>query len=115
MVQPCGSGRGRPPSGANRSGAPRAGSSRAAVDDGADLTYVLSAMDFSLPPSTRGLLDKVRAIVKEEAYALERELAKRGSFKAILPELGRVRQRVKAEGLWTPQIPKERGGMGLTL
>jgi len=72
-------------------------------------------MDFSLPDKMSGVIREVVAIMKSEVYPLERLMAERGSFAAIKPELSAVRDKVRRAGLWTPQLPKELGGMGLTL
>ncbi len=73
-------------------------------------------MDFSLPASLAPTLERVRAVVTERVYPLERLYAERGgSFRAIYTELQDARNAVKQAGLWAPQLPKEWGGMGLTL
>ncbi len=72
-------------------------------------------MDFSLPATLAPTLDTIRAFVKQRLYPLERLFGERGSFRAILPEVNAARAQVKKLGLWAPQLPKEWGGMGLTL
>jgi alkylation response protein AidB-like acyl-CoA dehydrogenase len=72
-------------------------------------------MDFSLPASLETTLGAVRAFMEERTYPLEAELARRGSFRALLPELAAARAEVKRRGLWAPQLPREWGGMGLGL
>src|SRR6185312_6316150 len=72
-------------------------------------------MDFSLPASLGPTLDRVRALVRDRVMPLERLYGERGSFVAIDAELRDARNAVKAAGLWAPQLPKEHGGMGLTL
>ena len=71
-------------------------------------------MDFSIPPPTRALLDKMRAFLDQEVVPRELEFLQRG-FTAVEPELKTVREKVKAAGMWLPQAPKELGGLGLTL
>lgn len=71
-------------------------------------------MDFSIPQKMQKLLDDIAAFVEEELYPLEPEAAARG-FKALLPELGKKRDKVKQLGYWCPQIPQQAGGMGLDL
>jgi alkylation response protein AidB-like acyl-CoA dehydrogenase len=70
-------------------------------------------MDFSPSPTLQPILDKVSRFIRDEAIPLERQF--HGSFKKLLPELGKLRQRVKELGLWGPQLPREFGGMGLSL
>src|SRR5579885_1603720 len=72
-------------------------------------------MDFSLPPTLAPILDRVRAMVRDHVMPLERLFGERGSFVAIEPDLKKARDAVKRAGLWAPQLPKEVGGMGLTL
>jgi len=72
-------------------------------------------MDFSLPAELGHTLDRVRAIVRERVYPLERLYAERGTFRAIYTDLEGARDAVKQAGLWAPQMPKAWGGMGLSL
>jgi alkylation response protein AidB-like acyl-CoA dehydrogenase len=70
-------------------------------------------MDFSLPPRVKDLLPELRAFVRQRLYPLEPKLGE--SFRAVEPELARVRDEVKTRGWWAPQLPASLGGMGLTL
>jgi len=72
-------------------------------------------MDFSLPANIEKTLTTIRDFVEAEAFPLEAELAKTQSFKAIVPQLAEGRAKVKKLGLWAPQLPKDVGGMGLSL
>ncbi len=64
--------------------------------------------------SLDGVLDRIRAFVREELAPLEaRFLAE--PFRALLPAMGEARAKVKAAGLWAPHLPRELGGMGLSL
>lgn len=72
-------------------------------------------MDFSLPATTQTTLQTIRDFLEGEVFPLEAEMAKRQSFKAMVPLLAEARGKVKKLGLWAPQLPKEVGGMGLTL
>ena len=69
-------------------------------------------MDFSIPDAMRDLLARMRRFMEAEVYPLESRGEK--SFRARLPELHAMRERVKELGWWAPQIPKEYGGMGLS-
>ncbi|MCL4690905.1 MAG: acyl-CoA dehydrogenase family protein [Candidatus Hydrogenedentes bacterium] len=71
-------------------------------------------MDFSIPQQTQDFLGAVREFVEKELYPFERRDHARG-FKALLPELARIREDVKKRGWWLPQISKEHGGLGLSL
>jgi len=55
----------------------------------------------------------VRAFVQEELFSLEPWILN-CSWEEKLPKLNKLRKKVKAQGLWLPQIPKEYGGLGLT-
>ncbi len=71
-------------------------------------------MDFSISKELQDLLDRARAFVETELYPLEPQFFEEG-FNAVAPALGEVRGKVKAQGMWLPQIAKEHGGLGLSL
>jgi acyl-CoA dehydrogenase len=60
------------------------------------------------------LLARVRAFLREEVFPLEREFLSK-PFGELIPVLREKRERVKTQGLWAPQIPREYGGAGLGL
>jgi alkylation response protein AidB-like acyl-CoA dehydrogenase len=70
-------------------------------------------MDFAIPERTRAIVEQVRGIVQSEVMPLEREM--RRGFTAVEPRLRAVREKVRAAGLLTPQMPREAGGAGLSL
>jgi acyl-CoA dehydrogenase len=71
-------------------------------------------MDFALPSDLEDLRLRVRRFVEDEVLPLERD---RGNYDAHenirLDVLDAVRSRAQSAGLWAPQSPKSRGGMGL--
>ncbi len=73
-------------------------------------------MDFSLSPELEALRQKTGAFVKEYCIPLE---TPRDSFdeheNIPLEKLAALRDTAKSLGLWAPQMPKELGGMGLTM
>ena len=69
---------------------------------------------FDLSPEFQKNLATIREFVREELFPLEKEYLASG-FNALAPKLQQKRQKVKDLGLWLPQVPKEYGGMGLTL
>jgi len=71
-------------------------------------------VDFETPAALRPTLDRMAAFVRDELFPRERLLGERG-FAALEPELRELRKRVQALGLWAPQLPRELGGMGLSL
>jgi acyl-CoA dehydrogenase len=71
-------------------------------------------MDFSIPQPMQSLLATIREILEREVYPLEPGLGSR-PFVELVPDLAAVRERVKAKGLWAPQLPRSCGGMGLSL
>jgi alkylation response protein AidB-like acyl-CoA dehydrogenase len=71
-------------------------------------------MDFDIPEPTRELLARVRQVIDEHVIPAEPEVMAAGPSDD-LPEIKALRARVKAAGLWGPQIPRELGGMGLAL
>jgi acyl-CoA dehydrogenase len=69
-------------------------------------------MDFSIPKETRDLVDRVRNFVETEIYSLE-DAWREMTFRELVPLLEEKRQLVREQGLWTPQIPRSHGGVGL--
>jgi acyl-CoA dehydrogenase len=61
-----------------------------------------------------GLLDRIREFLRTQVYPLEAEFLGR-PFRELTPALNAKREQVKAMGLWAPHLPKEHGGLGLTL
>ena len=77
-----------------------------------DLEKRACAMDFSISPTIETLLAKIREFMEREVYPLEQETHGKG-FRELIPRLAETRQKVRAEGLWAPQVPTEYGGLGL--
>ena len=71
-------------------------------------------MDFAIPDETRALVEAVRAFVRAEVEPREAELLARG-FRAAQGELDALRDRVRARGWWAPPLPRDLGGLGLSL
>jgi alkylation response protein AidB-like acyl-CoA dehydrogenase len=71
-------------------------------------------MDFSIPEPLQSVLAAVGDVLEREIDPLESSLLSR-PFSELLPALASVRERVKARGLWAPQLPRDLGGMGLNL
>jgi acyl-CoA dehydrogenase len=58
----------------------------------------------------------VRDFVEREVMPLEADRANYDDYENIrLDKLDEMRKRARAAGLWAPQMPKERGGLGLPL
>ena len=77
---------------------------------------LLSVIDFSLSPEIEALRLKVRAFVAENILPLEGDRSNYDAHENIRPEvLEPLREMAKAQGLWAPQMPKERGGLGLPM
>jgi len=58
--------------------------------------------------------ENVRDIVAQEIIPLEARWHHEGWDK-VIPHLDAIRSKVKAQGLWTPQIPAAHGGIGLSV
>ena len=73
-------------------------------------------MDFNLSPEIDDLRRRYRAFVEDHVIPLE---ADPGSFdeheNIRLDLLENLRTKAKADGLWAPQMPKARGGLGLSV
>src|SRR5262249_48739103 len=61
-----------------------------------------------------GLLDRIKEFLRNQVYPLETDFLRR-PFRELTPALNAKRDRVKAMGLWAPHLPKDYGGLGLTL
>lgn len=73
-------------------------------------------MDFSLSPEIDALRLKVRAFVAENIVPLEADRSNYDPHENIrLDVLGPLREMAKAQGLWAPQMPADRGGLGLPM
>ncbi len=71
-------------------------------------------MDFTIPQKMQDVLARIQNFMEQQIYPLEPAFATRG-FNNLLPVLKATREKVKELGFWCPQIPKEYGGMGLSL
>lgn len=70
-------------------------------------------MDFAIPDSMTDLLGQLRQFVDERIVPLEPQMA--GGFVAMQPALDEVRAQARERGWWLPQLPREAGGMGLSV
>ncbi|MFC4350288.1 acyl-CoA dehydrogenase family protein [Fodinicurvata halophila] len=73
-------------------------------------------MDFALPDEVEVLRQKVRGFVESELLPLEADPESYGEHENIAePLLERMRETAKSAGLWAPQMPVDRGGLGLNV
>src|SRR5690606_34280022 len=73
-------------------------------------------MDFSLDPVHDALRLKVRAFVAEHILPLESDTASFNEYENIRMDLrDQLRAKAKDAGLWAPQMPIDRGGLGLPM
>ncbi|MGB1006219.1 MAG: acyl-CoA dehydrogenase family protein [Thalassobaculaceae bacterium] len=71
-------------------------------------------MDFTLPPAIEEARRRARQFVEDEVLPVENDPANYDVHENItLAALKPLREKAKAAGLWAPQMPTERGGMGL--
>ncbi len=71
-------------------------------------------MDFALSPAAEALRARVRDLVEAEIIPLEADPTAWDAHENIaLDRLDALRARVKAEGLWLPQLGPEHGGLGV--
>jgi alkylation response protein AidB-like acyl-CoA dehydrogenase len=61
-----------------------------------------------------GLTDRIKEFLRQQVYPLETDFLRR-PFRELIPDLTLKREAVKAMGLWAPHLPREHGGLGLTL
>lgn len=73
-------------------------------------------MDFSLGPETVELLGRVRRFIETHAIPAESDRRAYDAHENIRPDrLEALRTKARAEGLWAPQMPQARGGLGLSM
>ncbi|HYZ33859.1 MAG TPA: acyl-CoA dehydrogenase family protein [Crenalkalicoccus sp.] len=73
-------------------------------------------MDFSLPPEVDAIRRRIRDFVEDRIIPLEADPASYDAHENIARTLlEKLRAEAKAEGLWALQMPKERGGGGLSM
>lgn len=73
-------------------------------------------MDFTLPPEIDALRLRVRDFVAAHVLPLESDRANYDQYENIrLDMLEPLRVKAKVAGLWAPQMPEARGGLGLPM
>lgn len=73
-------------------------------------------MDFTLPPDVDALRLRVREFVSDHIIGLESDPANYNEYENIrLAVRDTVREKARAAGLWAPQMPQSRGGLGLSM
>jgi len=72
-------------------------------------------MDFAPSARTAALVKTVRAFVERELFPLEPKFLSGATWASLQPELKVLRDKARETGLFTPHMPKELGGAGLTL
>ena len=76
----------------------------------------MSGPDFSIAPELEALRRRVRAFVEEHVLPLESDRAHWDAHENIAAgPLARLRALAREAGLWAPQVPRELGGMGLSV
>ncbi|MCV2866125.1 acyl-CoA dehydrogenase family protein [Albidovulum sediminicola] len=71
-------------------------------------------MDFNLPAEIDAIRLRTRAFIADKVLPLEVDPANYDAHENIRPDLlEQVRAKARAAGLWAPQAPRDRGGMGL--
>ncbi len=71
-------------------------------------------MDFGISDKMKTILAMIDEFVDKELIPLEQEYLT-AEFRDMVPALAEKRKMVKQMELWGPQIPRDLGGMGLTL
>ena len=73
-------------------------------------------MDFSISPELEALRVRVREFIADEVMPLETRPDSYNEYENIRLDLtASMREKAKAAGLWAPQMPVERGGLGLPI
>ncbi len=71
-------------------------------------------MNLAISDRLKPILQQIEDFVSNELLPLEAEFFSK-EFKDLVPLLETKREKVRALGLWGPQIPTDLGGLGLTL
>jgi acyl-CoA dehydrogenase len=71
------------------------------------------ALDFTLPPELRDLVERVRAFVEQDALPAEAAIADPADITASWHVVERLRDRARELGLFTPHLPEQWGGLGV--
>jgi len=71
-------------------------------------------METDINPGLEEILKKITAFIKTDIVPLEPIFLKQ-DFDTLMPLLAEKRKKVKSLKLWTPHVPKELGGLGLSL
>lgn len=71
-------------------------------------------MDFTIPRHVQDIAERVRQFVDEVVVPIERSVIYE-QREVTMDEVQSMRREAKARGLWAPTMPKELGGMGLTI
>jgi acyl-CoA dehydrogenase len=71
-------------------------------------------MDFAIAPAVEDLRRRVREVIESEVRPLEDDPAAYDAHENLaLDRLQVLRERLRTDGLWLPQLPPEHGGLGL--
>jgi alkylation response protein AidB-like acyl-CoA dehydrogenase len=71
-------------------------------------------MEFTIPKDIQIMTEAVETFLRDELIPLERDFLS-GNISELMPILEKKRLQVQELGLWLPHLPKEYGGMGLSL
>jgi len=71
-------------------------------------------MDFDPPEAVKPVLERIERFVADVVMPAEHDIFERGWAESDA-QLGELRAKCKAAGLWGPNLPKEHGGLGLSL
>jgi acyl-CoA dehydrogenase len=72
-------------------------------------------MDFGLSDKMKDLLGRIEDFLRREVFPREREILSKGVLRGDEPLIRSLRGKVKELGMWAPQVPKDLGGVGLTM
>ena len=71
-------------------------------------------MDFAISVEMQDLLRRIEAFMQAEVFPREAAFLSQPFF-SVEPELKEARRKAQEAGLWAPQVPREHGGLGLSL
>jgi acyl-CoA dehydrogenase len=70
-------------------------------------------IDFRIPSQLRDILHRIRAYIEEDVLPAEAEITDAHDLLTSWHVVEGLRERARARGIYTPQLPKEWGGLGI--
>jgi acyl-CoA dehydrogenase len=80
-----------------------------------ELVTVPAGVDFTIPEALSAIVDEVRAYVVEDVLPAESEIPSIHDLDSAWHVVERLRERARERGIFAPAMPREYGGLGLSV